>query len=305
MSETVAVLGVTGMLGSMILQVLAEETDWELVATVRKAEAALKGMKAFPNVAWVVVGAEDERFEELEGCSWVVNCVGRCKPFIDENDAESVEEGIVVNAVFPTRLARWAANDGAKVIHVTTDCVYSGSRGKPYSEADEHDARDVYGKTKSLGEAAGLVDGVSVLRVSVIGPETRSRKNLLEWFLAQKGKVGGYENHLWNGITTLAMARAVRGIIEEDVPLEPTQHLFAAGAVTKFELLGVLSRAYETGVEVVPTEAEDVVDRRLTTETPDAALAVWEAAGYAGVPAVEEMIGEMRAYEYGMDEVFA
>ena len=150
---------------------------------------------------------------------------------------------VEVNASFPYRLATAADARGVRIIQIATDCVYSGAIGR-YDESASHDATDVYGQTKSLGEVPG--DHVLNLRCSIIGPEIGSTTSLLEWVLAhpQGATLGGYIDHHWNGVTTLAFARVASGIVLAGDPLAGTHHLVPADSVSKAELVRLIAQAW-------------------------------------------------------------
>jgi dTDP-4-dehydrorhamnose reductase len=178
--------------------------------------------------------------------------------------------------------------------------VYSGARGA-YQEDDPHDALDVYGKTKSLGEVPR--PRVYHLRCSIVGPEPKEGKFLLEWFCRQprRGRVQGYANHLWNGVTTLQFARVAQAIITRGLDLPVRQHLVPAGVMTKAELLHQFARCYgREDVEIESVAAEHRIDRTLGTRRPEINRALWAAAGYAEPPGIPEMILEASRYTYRM-----
>jgi len=202
-------------------------------------------------------------------------------------------------------VARIAACSGARVIQIATDCVYSGAKGR-YAEKDAHDPTDVYGKTKSLGEVR--TPEFLHLRCSIIGPEPRSHRSLLGWFLSQKpgAAVPGYLNHRWNGLTTLHFAALCRGVIRANPPLSGLRHVVPADDVTKRDLLELFrSSFHRPDIVVVPREAAAVIDRTLVTEDAEANAALWRAAGYASPPTVAGMVEELAAYEYRLGDLAA
>ena len=229
-----------------------------------------------------------------------MNCIGVIKPLIHDDNASEVEQAVRINALFPHLLARWTAGH-ARVLQIATDCVYSGTKGG-YTETDVHDALDVYGKTKSLGEVHA--PHVHHLRCSIIGPEMKEPRSLLEWFLGQSpGTVKGFVNHNWNGVTTLHFAKVCAGIIKREISLPHSQHVVPSGAVTKCEMLQQFARCYgRDDVTVRPTEAAVVIDRTLTTGNQDLNRELWNAAGYAEPPSVPQMIEELALFDYRMKD---
>lgn len=305
----VAVLGATGMLGSMVLDHLAGSGSYELVATTRRREPPGGLDEKFDGVLWKRLdAAADDRTalaEALAGCRWAINAIGVIKPYIHDDDLDEVARAIRVNSLFPQALAREAERAGCTVLQIATDCVYSGRDGG-YDEERPHDALDAYGRSKSLGEARS--PAMRHLRVSIIGPEPKSNVSLLEWFLGQErdGSVGGFRNHLWNGVTTLQFAKLCRGIIERQTDLPHLHHLVPGDAVDKLELLRIFAREYDRqDLTIRPTEAAQAIDRTLATADDELNRALWSAAGYDRPPSVAEMVGELAAYDYRLRGVLA
>jgi dTDP-4-dehydrorhamnose reductase len=181
--------------------------------------------------------------------SVIVNCVGIVK---QRAEAKEAIPSIIINSLLPHRLAGWCERWSARLIHFSTDCVFSGERGN-YSEEDHSDAKDVYGKTKFLGEVAGRK--ALTLRTSMIGRELTQFASLLEWFLSQgRGPVKGYTRAFYSGVTTNYLAELVARIIEEKPELHGLYQV-TAPTISKFELLGLLRDAYQKDVEVVADDS--------------------------------------------------
>ena len=170
---------------------------------------------------------------------------------------------IRVNAEFPHELARLCADARVKLVHLSSDGVFSG-RGGPYDESSTPDPDDEYGAQKLAGEPSfGLV-----LRTSIIGPERRGFEALLCWLLAQQGSVPGYADQLWNGVTSVALARAIVTAIARGPMPNGVRHVFADD-VTKHELLIRISRAFGREMIIQPARAPVARDRRLRTRYPE------------------------------------
>ena len=294
----VLVLGGSGMVGSMVVDVLAREPELAVTATVRSARMATWGRERLPSVRWEVFEAAEELHSIIHNHAWVINAIGITKPYIRDDNPAEVERAIAINALFPHRVTRTAAEGGARVLHIATDCAYSGTRGR-YTEADPHDALDVYGKTKSLGESGAA--NFHNLRCSVVGPEPNRRTFLLEWFRGQPsgGRVVGYTNHRWNGVTTLQFARICAGIVVGSLALPRLQHLVPADCVTKAELLEAFAEACKRQDVVIDRqEAPMTVDRTLDTLDADMNRRLWRAAGYPEAPTVREMAVEMARHDF-------
>lgn len=259
--KKVTVLGSKGMLGSMVARCLVEAGRFRVEALDRSALDAEKFVDGQQGMG-VRLG------------DYVINCIGIIKPFCKDNDPAGVLRAIKVNAVFPHRLAAECRRSGARLIQIATDCVYSGTRGG-YVESDPHDALDVYGKTKSLGE---VFDGSMLnVRCSIIGPEEKKNKaSLLEWVLAHPdgAQVNGFAHHVWNGVTTLQFAQLCERIIDDQaydalVQAAPLHHFVPNETVTKYELVQLISEVYGKGFNVRRVDdAGPAVDRTLATKLP-------------------------------------
>lgn len=221
---------------------------------------------------------------------YVINCIGIIKPYIHDDNPFEVERAIQVNALFPHKLSQ----SGAKIIQIATDCVYDGVKGN-YIETDMHNAVDVYGKTKSLGEVHA--DNFMNLRCSIIGPEKKNKKSLLEWFIGQpyNAAVNGFVNHLWNGVTTFAFAKVCKGIIENDFWFHGLQHVVPANSMDKAGMLRKFAETFSrSDVKITDINAAENIDRTISTLNEKRNKQLWEAACYSKIPTVEEMIDEMQ-----------
>ncbi len=294
------------MLGSMTVSVLSEALGADSVVTTSRSERAPNHPRGTTWRPLEILSVTEADLElTLEGCNWVVNAIGRIKPTIDESSAESVRQAILVNSLFPHRLARLAESAGMGVIQIATDCVYSGTRRFPYSEESIHDPEDVYGRTKSLGEVRS--DAFTHLRCSIIGPEAGAGRSLLAWFLSNpaNAQLRGFTNHRWNGITTLAFARVCLGIIDNGGPTPAMHHLIPDGEVTKHESLLVMQDCYDRAdLSIEPFEAGHVIDRRLMTVNHAVNAGLWKAAGYEAAPDIPGMVSEMADYHRAHPELW-
>jgi dTDP-4-dehydrorhamnose reductase len=286
----VLVLGGNGMLGSMVTAMLGQNPGLEVAASSRDKTAA-------PGPPFRVFDADLDSVAGLldtEAYGWIINAIGVTKPHIDEHDAASIERAVRINAQFPFRLAQEAERRGQRVIQIATDAVFSGTSGS-YDEAAPHDALDVYGKTKSLGEAPAA--NVTHLRCSIIGPEMRDPPSyLLGWALSQPPgtRIQGHTNHRWNGITTLHFARLCEAIITNELELPSPLHIVPNDVVTKADLIEMALAAHgRNDIEVSRGPAKVSVDRSLASRHPEANKTLWSAAGYAHAPAVGEMVKEL------------
>jgi dTDP-4-dehydrorhamnose reductase len=285
----VLVLGAGGMLGSMVARVLSERPDLEATTTTRgegDSRPAALAHRHFDVLRDPIGPLLDEA-----SCDWIINAVGVLKPRIDEHDPASTEEAIAVNSLFPHRLAAESAQRGQRVIQIATDGVFSGMRG-PYDEEAPHDALDVYGKTKSLGEVP--TPNVVHLRCSIIGTEQASPVSLLGWALSASpgAHLHGYSEQRWNGVTTLQFARVCAAVIG-GVEVPSPQHLVPADSVSKADLLEIALSAFGREDVTIDREAGPPIDRTLTTRDREANERLWRGAGYRRPPTIADMVREL------------
>ncbi|MFX0027075.1 MAG: dTDP-4-dehydrorhamnose reductase family protein [Candidatus Hermodarchaeota archaeon] len=265
----ILVLGVSGMLGSMVFDYLSKNPDFSVYGTVRNPKYLTDNVYLFD--ANDIYQLESKPFLDLK-IEYIINCIGITKPFSRDDDPEGVKRAIQINADFPWKLAGYAKKHNLKIIQIGTDCVYSGKKGE-YSEGDPHDPLDVYGKSKSLGE---VFDGsMLIIRCSIIGPEFKKETSfLLEWFLSQPngGTIGGFEHHIWNGVTTLQFAQLCEKIIlsniyDELVHKSYIHHYIPNNTVNKYQLMHVFNEVFEKNLNINRVnKPEQKIDRSLTTE---------------------------------------
>lgn len=268
----IAVLGSNGMLGSAVL-----------------ARMRNKGLHA-DGFARPEFDAEKPNLALLANYDYVINCIGIIKPYIKDTDSAQVMRAIRVNAAFPHALSKL----DAKIIQIATDCVWDGAKGK-YIETDSHNATDVYGKTKSLGEVSA--DNFMNLRCSIIGREQKNFYSLLEWFLHQprNAQLNGFKNHLWNGLTTDAFADICIGIIANNIWFSEMQHIIPADIVSKAQMLHTFADHFSRNDIIInDIDAKNVIDRSLNTNNPMRNIDLWHAAGYKTIPTVQQMICQIK-----------
>jgi len=292
-------LGATGMLGKMCSLVLNEEQGLEIIGTYNnKNAAALLFDRKINLIKFNALADDVEKLIDSTNPKYVINCIGRIKPTIDEEDSESVYQAKQINSNLPKQIEKFSEAERFKTIQIGTDCVFSGKKGL-YTIDDEYDASDVYGRTKSDGE---IDSGKKMLlRTSIVGPEVKPGQSLLNWFLelGKDSEVDGFENHMWNGITTLAFAKIVKGIILNNIYTPKVIHLTPKDLVTKYELLSMFSSSFKReDIVINPTNAHLVIDRTLLADTSIDNEAIWNIAGYDGVPTISELVKELAISVY-------
>jgi dTDP-4-dehydrorhamnose reductase len=293
--KKVTVLGGTGMLGRMVALVLAEDPDIAVTVTTRNTVVGVVGIaEEMLNIGSSHEAAIDHLTADSD---YIVNCIGITKTYLTQETTAEIRNAVACNVLFPHLLAEKAKENDAQVIQIATDCVYSGEDGRYYEEAS-HDATDVYGKTKSLGEV--VADNFYNIRSSIIGPEPERATFLMSWILGQDlhAEVNGYSNHKWNGVTTHAFAKVCRGIILQGLLLPGKLHLIPEGSVSKLQLLESILLTYgRENVTVNRTETAVSCDRTLLTRDENLNTDLWEAAGYDHIPTIPEMVEEQARWQ--------
>lgn len=255
----ILLLGKNGQLGSHMVRVLRDEGH-EVLATCRRQEdlCPQDGDLIF-NVETYLDDVERHWFRP-EHYEYVVNCIGSIKPRISYPDG--ISQNYVINSWFPTKLAEQCFNI-TKLIHITSDCVFSGKDGE-YFESSYHDATDDYGRSKSLGEP---INYCMVLRTSIIGSETANKYSLVEWAKSQKDNdVNGYTNHYWNGLTSNCLSQCVSELISAGFWTEGLFHLFSPSDVSKDQLLEMISDRFDLGLKINKVLGPEFCDRTLRSE---------------------------------------
>lgn len=249
--KKIVVLGASGMLGSMVYKYLLGVSFKRNYAVVGSA----RDESLIPECGFLFDPTNPFTWNNVPQADYYINCIG----IINVHVMKDIQKAIFVNSLYPHMLA----NKFEDVIHITTDCVFSGREGN-YTEESPHDALYEYGKTKSLGEPKNCM----VIRTSIIGPEIHNDSSLIAWVKKQAGKeINGYTNHYWNGITTLQYAKICEQIIECGLYKEDIYHIHSPNAVTKFDLVEMISKHYGIFDTMVihPFETPAKVDRTMAT----------------------------------------
>ena len=249
----IVVLGANGMLGHKMFQTLHKYYP-DTVGTLRSEPLGITHsfIQLYPTDTFCI-GLDVMEIKDLQNFlnnlrpDYIVNCIGIIKQL---PAAKEAIPSIMINSLLPHLLADWTNAWGGRLIHFSTDCIFSGKKGD-YSEHDLSDAEDLYGKTKYLGEVQQ--DNALTLRTSIIGRELSGFHSLLEWFLSQDGNtVGGFVNAIYSGVTTNYLSQLVLKIINEIQFLRGLYHI-AATPISKYDLLNKIKQYYHLNVNIEPS----------------------------------------------------
>ena len=244
------ILGSNGMLGRYIYKYFSELGGGYSVVGITRKELDVLNLREDEIVSSLYhIGIREKDI--------IINCIGMIKQRTDINDIDF----IYINSIFPRLLSNICEKIDVKLIHPTTDCVFDGLKGN-YNENDLHNATDVYGKTKSLGEP----NNCTVIRTSIIGEEIGQARSLVEWVKSNAGKtIKGYTNHHWNGITCLQFAKICHNIIDNNLFWNGVKNIFSPTPLTKYELVYMISEIYDLNIDIEPFETDIKCDRTLST----------------------------------------
>jgi len=255
LKDKVLVLGSAGLIGHQVYNYLKDSDNYELhnISYQNKIQDDT-----------VLLDARNEQvfIDKITSISpkYIVNCIGI---LIDGSNADP-ENSIFLNSYMPHRLTRLADKINAKLIHISTDCVFSGDKKEPYIETDEKDGRGVYAKTKGLGEI--ISDKHLTLRTSVVGPELKNDgEELFHWFMGQSGEIPGYTKAIWSGVTTTELAKAVKWSIDHHIT--GLYHVTNNSSISKYDLLQLFQKYTKKDINIKPFSGKDAnksfIDTRL------------------------------------------
>jgi dTDP-4-dehydrorhamnose reductase len=267
----VLILGSTGMLGHQVFSLLESSEDFEVIDLVYRSklreESIVCDITNKDDVTKVIASHKPD---------YIVNCIG----VLIKGSSSNPANAIYINSYFPHLLIREADKIGCKVIHISTDCVFTGKKGK-YLESDFRDADDTYGRSKALGE---LNDTTHLtIRTSIVGPELKENgEGLLHWFLNQKGEVNGFTKAIWGGVTTVECAKAIEYGLKNDKT--GLVNLTNGKGISKYDMLHLFASSLAKNDVVVNSVEGKAVDKSLISERSDFSYTV---------PSYEEMFQAM------------
>lgn len=276
------VLGAAGMLGNAVFRFFSADAEYETFGTLRSNAKRNHFAQHLQDRLLSNVNVESENdllrvFADIRP-NIVINCVGIIKQLSEASDHLTA---LSINATFPHRLANICSLANARLVHLSTDCVFSGRKGL-YVEQDFPDADDLYGRTKFLGEVS--YPHAVTLRTSIIGHELGSSNSLIDWFLSQKQSVFGYRKAIFSGLPTIEIARVIRDFVLPQPDMSGLYHL-SADPISKFDILTLVAKIYGKQIKIEPSDTV-VIDRSLTSNRFKA------ATGYQP-PAWEELINQL------------
>jgi len=249
MSINIFVIGKNGMLGNYVYSYLKNNTKYNVIGLDRtNLNIITATQRIIKNMLFHLGMVENDV---------IINCAG----VIPQRNNNNILDSITVNSVFPYYLYNVCKQMNSKLIHISTDCVFSGEQGH-YTEKSIHDAKDVYGKTKSLGEPKDA----TIIRTSIIGEELNNFNSLLEWVKSNKDKeVLGYINHFWNGVTCLQFAKICEYMIDNNIFWGGVKHIISPEIISKYNLIKLISKIYNLNIKVNGHMTNNKCDRTLST----------------------------------------
>ena len=242
MNKKVLILGSSGLIGHQVYNYLKDNSDFSL--------SNISYKRKLNNETILLDARNEQRFFNqirLIQPNYIVNCIG---VLINRSERDP-ESAIFLNAHLPHRLEKLANKINAKLIHMSTDCVFSGNKQSPYLETDERDGEDTYAKTKALGEV--ISENHLTIRTSVVGPEIiNGSEELFHWFMNQSGVIEGFKKAIWSGVTTIELAKAIKWFIENNTT--GLYHLTNGIPVNKYNLLHLFKNYTNKNIEIRKVE---------------------------------------------------
>jgi dTDP-4-dehydrorhamnose reductase len=238
----VVVLGADGMLGNAMYKYLNQSNIKTFGTSRKKApEYYFFDADCFNNNIF-------KKLLKKFKPDYIINCIGYIRP--KNESPEEFKKALMVNSVFPQKLSLACLKFGIKLIHFSTDCVFSGNDG-PYTRQDIPDELNIYGLSKFLGETRELPN--VTIRTSIIGRELSNNRNLLDWFLGvSEKKVNGYKNVFWNGISTITAAKIVKTIIDKNIEFKKPLIQITSNKVSKYDLLCSFKNIFKKDIIIKP-----------------------------------------------------
>ena len=245
----ILIFGSSGMLGRYVCNIL--KNDYEVSCITRKDfDIENEDWCKLNNIVNNMLVKDDI----------IINCAGIIPQKTEHSDYKNY---IRVNTLFPHKLNDIALKHNYKFIHITTDCVFNGSKGN-YTNTDKHTANTIYGISKSLGEP----EEATVIRTSIIGEEILGKKSFIEWVISNKQKqINGFTNHYWNGVTCLTLAKIIKKIIKENLYWNGIKHIFSPDIASKYDLCKYVNEIYDLNIDII--SKNDDIAKNMTLNGDD------------------------------------
>lgn len=280
--KRILILGSSGMLGHQVYNYLKNNSNFTLINFANKNK--FQGDT-------ILVDVRDEI--SLISCidkiqpNYIINCVGA---LIRESNSNP-KNAIYLNAYLPLMLAEYAHNTKTKLIHISTDCVFSGIKKKPYKENDEKDGKGFYALSKGLGEP-NTKDNL-IIRTSIVGPELKKHgEGLFNWFMNQSGIINGYTKSIWSGVTTIELAKAIQWSIENEIT--GIYHITNNEAISKYDLLNLFKQYTKKKIEIKSIDGVDSDKSLIDTR---------KLMNY-DIPSYQQMISDMISFIHSNPKIY-
>ena len=269
MKKKVLILGSTGMLGHQVVNYFLKFDDYDVTDIAFRSKLRDKTI-----ISDVTDKAAFEKVVTELSPDFIVNCIG-----VLIHGSDNVENAIYLNAYLPYQLKQISKNIDAKLIHISTDCVFSGDKGG-YIESDIKDGKGVYSQTKILGEIED--DSNLTLRTSIIGPELKDNgEGLFHWFMNQQSDISGFTKAIWSGVTTIELAKVIKWAIDNSIT--GLYHVTNNSSISKYELLKLFHKYAKKDIDIKPVNGKNVdkslIDTRLLMDYK--------------IPSYDQMISDM------------
>ena len=258
--QKVLILGVTGMLGHTLYKEMSKKLEYEIYGTTRNS-AGLDDYFTQEEIKSIRSGVDADNFDTVIKAiasvqpHIIINCIGIIKQLPIANDPLTA---ITVNAQLPHRISLVARSADARLIHISTDCVFNGEKGN-YTEEDPSNAEDLYGRSKLLGEVS--YPHCVTLRTSIIGHELKTEFSLIDWFMSQKSEINGFTKAIYSGFPTYEMVNIITNYVIPNKELSGLYHV-SSDAISKYDLLGIMKDVYKKDIKINPYD-DFVLDRSL------------------------------------------
>lgn len=244
--KNIILFGSTGMLGNYVKKYLEKFYN---IVVIKREDYNIE----FPDIKLL----ENKIKSLLKDNTIIINCAGAIP---QRNNLSENSKYIYINSLFPNHLNIISKKFDIKIIHITTDCVFSGEKGN-YNENDDPDETNIYGISKLLGEN----NEMCIIRTSIIGEEETNKKSLLEWVKSNKNsKINGYTNHFWNGVTCYQLSKIIYLMIKENNFWKGVKHIHSPNTVSKYELVSYINEIYELNIIIDKFETNKI-DKSLSS----------------------------------------